>query len=46
MLFYVVVFISLLNHDLELCSSSLTFGNVSELPFLSLNHDLTSIVDI
>ena len=36
----------LLNHDLELCSSSFTFGNVSLLSFRSLNHDLFTIVDI
>ena len=37
---------SLLDYNLELCSSSLTLGNVSELSFLSLNRDLFAIVDI
>ena len=36
----------LLNHDLELRSSSFTFGNVSKHSFLSLNHDLVTIVYI
>ena len=34
------------NNLLELCSSSLTFGNVNELPFLSLNRDLLPIDDV
>ena len=34
------------NNLLELCSSSLTFGNVNEFPFLSLNRDLLPIDDI
>ena len=37
---------SLLDYNLELRSSSLTLGNVSELSFLSLNRDLFAIVDI
>ena len=44
-LFFIAV-ISLLDYNLELRSSSLTLGNVSELSFLSLNRDLFTIVDI
>ena len=37
----------LLNHDLELRSSSFTFGKTqTSLVFLSLNHDLFTILDI
>ena len=44
-LFFIAVY-SLLDYNLELRSSSLTLGNVSELSFLSLNRDLFAIVDI
>ena len=44
-LFFIAV-ISLLDYNLELRSSSLKLGNVSELSFLSLNRDLFTIVDI
>ena len=36
----------LFNDYVELRSSSLTFGNASELSFLSFNHDLVTIHDI
>ena len=39
-------FLSLFNDYLELRSSSLTFGNASELSFLSLNHDLIAIFNV
>lgn len=39
-------FVFSLNHDLELCSSSFTFGSVSELSLRSLNHDLAAILDV
>ena len=36
----------LFDYNLELRSSSLTFGNASKLSFLSLNRDLFTIIDI
>ena len=44
--FFFIAVYSLLDYNLELRSSSLTLGNVSELSFLSLNRDLFTIVDI
>ena len=44
--FFFIAVISLPDYNLELRSSSLTLGNVSELSFLSLNRDLFAIVDI
>ena len=35
-----------LNHDLELRSSSFTFGNENKLSFHSLNHDLFTITNV
>ena len=34
------------SYNYELCSSSFTFGNVSEFPFLSLNHDLLAVFNV
>lgn len=41
-----MIYSLLFNHDFELRSNSLTFGNVSELSFLSLNHDFFTIHDV
>ena len=39
--------VELLNHNLELCSSSFTFGIVqASLALLLLNHDLLTILDV
>ena len=36
----------LLQHDLELRSSSFTFGSAIKLSLLSPNHDLTTVVEV
>lgn len=46
LLFHCYVLHSLFDYNLELRLSSLTLGNVSELLFLSLNRDLSTIINI
>ena len=41
-----MIYSLLFNHNFELRSNSLTFGNVIELSFLSLNHDFFTIHDV
>ena len=41
-----MIYSLLFNHNFELGSNSLTFGNASELSFLSLNHDFFTIHDV
>ena len=44
--FRILPTVSSSSYNYELCSSSFTFGNGNEFPFLSLNHDLLAIFNV
>ena len=44
--FRILPTVSSSSYNYELCSSSFTFGNGNEFPFLSLNHDLLTVFNV